>query len=79
MSGKGTSFLEIYQVYYNESFPLIDTTINYSKYKKPWMTPALYKSLTTKSKLYKKYVKNPTPDKKKKFNKYNNNFKTIRE
>lgn len=30
--------------------------------KKPWLTKAIIKSLTTKNKLYKKSIKTPTPD-----------------
>lgn len=50
-----------------------------SKFEKPWMTPALYKSLKTKSKLYKNFIKNPSIINKNKCNKYNNKFKAIWE
>lgn len=67
-------FLEIFSHHYNESFPIsIKTSLN--KFKKPWLTPALYNSIKTKNKLYKKYLKNPSSENKKSFNKFNNIFK----
>lgn len=43
------------------------------------MTSALFKSCNKKSRLYKKYVKNPTPDNKNSFITYRNKFKKVRK
>lgn len=70
-------FLKIFMQNYNESFPVIDTTPN-KKYKKPWMTAAIYKSMRTKTLLHKNYLKEPTVKNKETFNKFNNKFKKIK-
>lgn len=69
-------FLIIISQIFDETFPVIAKNSS-SKFKKPWMSPALLKSVKTKSKLYKKYLKDPTYENKKSYNTYNNKFKTI--
>ena len=45
--------------YYEECFPQITKTIKlYNDNKNPWITPAIINSIRTKSKLYKKYLRN---------------------
>src|SRR6218665_2057073 len=47
--------------------------------RQPWMTTALIKSCKRKSKLYKKYLKNPSDLNKSKFTKFRNRFKLVRK
>ena len=46
--------------------------------KQPWMSPALFKSCKKKSKLYKFFLKSPTPQNRLIFNKYHNKFKALK-
>lgn len=71
-----TNFLKIFKSQYDESFPIINPNTR-KKYKKPWMTPAIMKSVKTKTKLYRNYLNNPTIGNKSIFNKFNNQFKVI--
>lgn len=71
-----TLFSEIFKSQYDDSFPILNELSN-KKYKKPWMTPALLKSVKTKTKMHKKYLINPTIENKNSFNKFNNKFKII--
>lgn len=48
-----SKFLETFLKTYDESFPIINNKNAKSKFKKPWMSLALYKSMKVKSKLYK--------------------------
>lgn len=72
-------FLSKYQSLYNHCFPLTTVGSQSRIKKQEWMTPALLKSCKVKSKLYKTYLKNPTPENKIKFTKYRNRFKTIKQ
>src|SRR6218665_260907 len=47
--------------------------------RQPWMTTALFNSCKIKSKLYKKYLKNPSDLNKSKFTKFRNRFKLVRK
>ena len=72
-------FLDRYKNLYDLAFPIIHRVGRKGRnHKQPWMTPALLKSCHKKSKLYLKYLKNPTPANKAKFAAYRNKFKQIR-
>lgn len=72
-----STFLNKFTINYHEAFPTINHSVNNKKYKKPWMTKALFKSIQIKNRRYKKYLLNPTSTNKNAFNKYNNNLKKI--
>ena len=75
-------FIDRYTQLYNQSFPLLHPPVangrKGSKFKQPWMTTALLKSCNKKSRLYSKYLKNPTAANKQTFTTYRNKFKQIR-
>src|SRR6218665_285049 len=50
----------------------------WNKPRQPWMTTALLKSCKKKSRLYKKYLANPTNHNKQDFTRYRNKFKAVR-
>ena len=50
----------MYTKIYNDCFPLKKATRKQKRFKKPWLTKALLKSIKTKNKLYKKYLQIPT-------------------
>ena len=52
------SFLSIFKRHYNACFPFKKHTIHAPR--KDWCSPGIVNSCRTKSKLYKKYIKNPT-------------------
>ena len=52
----------MYTKIYNDCFPLKKVTRKQRRFKKPWLTKALLKSIKTKNKLYKKYLQVPTVD-----------------
>ena len=69
---------EVYDIYvnkvnliYNECFPLKMLSRKRSKDKK-WVTTAIKKSCTTKSKLYRKFLKKPTENNHRKYKRYKN-------
>lgn len=73
-----TRFMGKYKELYNVAFPVrehLPEIQNTSHYRQPWMTSGLLKSCRKKSKLYKKYLKNPTDSNKESFIKYRNIFK----
>src|SRR6218665_1404699 len=75
------SFISKYISPYDLAFP-ITTSAKVKKSngpKQPWMSTALLKSCSKKSKLYKKYLKNPTTENRLKFTQYRNKFKLIRK
>ena len=75
------SFINKYKSLYDLAFP-ITTSAKVKKSngpKQPWMSTALLKSCSKKSKLYKKYLKNPTTENRLKFTQYRNKFKLIRK
>ena len=62
------SFIEIY----NNCFPLEKPSRRVStSLRKPWISTALLKSINTKNKLYRRFLKKPTP-------KHNNKYKTYK-
>src|SRR5688572_1861759 len=72
-------FLSLFKTAYNTAFPLKKQKLKaHGGCKQPWMTPGLLKSCRKKSKLYLKFIKNPSHDNKSKFVTYRNKFKTIR-
>lgn len=73
------AFLSKYKSLYDQAFPLSSTQNRRNKRaKQPWMTKALLKSCTKKSRLYKKYLRNPNDINKCTFVNYRNKFKQIR-
>ena len=64
---------------YDRAFPLtICKNTGWNKPRQPWMTTALLKSCKKKSRLYKKYLANPTNHNKQIFTRYRNKFKAVR-
>ena len=56
-------FHEMYTKIYNDCFvALKKATRKQRRFKKPWLTKALLKSIKTENKLYKKYLQVPTVD-----------------
>ena len=53
-------FLELYSGIYNGCFPLKRVTRKQRRFKKPWLTKALLKSIKRKNDLYKKYLRVPS-------------------
>src|SRR6218665_2411048 len=75
-----TSFITKYKSLYDLAFPLVKVTQKRRDGpRQPWMTMALLKSCKKKAKLYKKFLKNPTPQNKLKFTQHRNKFKQIKE
>ena len=68
------NFLHEFTNAYNTSFPPKRCRVNPTskRSRKPWITPAILKSIHRKDKLYKKYMNKPTYDNKTKLNKYRN-------
>src|SRR6218665_1778948 len=74
------SFVNDIKSAYNIAFPLLPPRPKHMRlsYKHPWMTQGLLKSCKIKSKLYLKFLKNPTEANKQKFIVYRNKFKALR-
>ena len=53
-------FLELYSGMYNDFFTLKRVTRKQRRFKKPWLTKALLKSIKRKNDLYKKYLRVPS-------------------
>ena len=53
-------FLALYSGIYNDCFPLKRVTRKQRRFKKPWLTKALLKSIKRKNNLYKKYLRVPS-------------------
>src|SRR6218665_3895968 len=74
-----SQFIESYTQLYDKVFPLLHSPEikknSSSRFKQPWMTSALLKSCNKKSRLYLKYLKNPTAANKLTFTTYRNKFK----
>ena len=64
----------MYTNIYNNRFPLKKATRKQMRFKKPWLTKALLKSIKTKNKLYKKYLQVPTVDNSSLYKRYKNKF-----
>ena len=62
----------MYTKIYNDCFPLKKATRKQRRFKKPWLTKALLKSIKTKNKLYKKYLQVPTVDNSSLYKRYKN-------
>src|SRR6218665_2375474 len=76
-----SAFINQYMILYDKFFPY-KTHIKSGKLntpRQPWMTTALLNSCKRKSKLYKKYLKNPSDLNKSKFTKFRNRFKLVRK
>ena len=70
----------MYTNIYNNCFPLKKATRKQRRFKKPWLTRALLKSIKTKNKLYKKYLQVPTVDNSSLYKRYKNKFNhTLRQ
>lgn len=73
------AFMNNYVKCYDIAFPVHQGDCNKPyKIKKLWMTTALLKSANKKSRLYSRYLKNPSNENKVKFTKYRNIFKKLR-
>ena len=68
-------FTNIYKVAFNESFPLKRLSRKRAKDKK-WVTLGIKISSNTKDKLYRKYLKKPTPQNKVLYSRYKNVYTT---
>ena len=62
----------MYTKIYNDCFPLKKATRKQRRFKKPWLTKALLKSIKTKYKLYKKYLQVPKVDNSSLYKRYKN-------
>ena len=73
-----SAFINKFTKIYENCFPLkrINITRN-SIPRKPWLTPGLAKSCHKKEKLYKSFIKNPTPSNQLKYVKYRNKLNTV--
>ena len=81
-SGAYSQFIDRYTQLYEKAFPLLPSPVvngkSGSRFRQPWMTSALLKSCNKKSRLYSKYLKNPTAANKLTFTTYRNKFKQLR-
>ena len=66
------SFLNEYTAVYNSCFPLKKQTVKRGTLNKPWLSKALLESIRKKNKLYKRYLRNPSPQNEEKYKKYKN-------
>ena len=64
------------QIYYEKKFPLVSANKK-SKRKMPWITKAILRSIRTRNKLYKAYLKNSTIHNKNKYKTYRNRLTNI--
>ena len=71
-----TNFNKKLQTYYEKNFPLI-SPVKKKKAKMPWITKALLRSIHTRNKLYKAYLKNPSIQNKNKYKTYRNRLTNI--
>jgi len=70
------NFVKIFNTHFEKCFPLktISTKKNLESNNKGWFTKGLRKSSNVKNKLYRKYLKNPTPTTLQKYKTYRNKF-----
>lgn len=55
-------FIASFSSVFNRYFPLVSRRTKKScAFSKPWFTPGLHKSALTKNRLYKKFIRNPSP------------------
>ena len=66
------SFLNEYTAVYNSCFPLKKQTVKRGTLNKPWLSKGLLESVSKKNKLYKRYLRNPSPQNEEKYKKYEN-------
>ena len=63
---------------FNKSFPQVSKKVKlFNNTSKPWLTTGIIISIQHKSKLYKKYLKSPTPIHRDNYKKFNNLLKRI--
>ena len=55
------SFLNEYTAVYNSCFPLKKQTVKRGTLNEPWLSKGLLESISKKNKLYKRYLRNPSP------------------
>lgn len=68
-----TKFIQYFQEKFNYFFPLSKIKTNKRMNpRKPWITRGLVKSCATKEKLYKRFIKHPTPLNNSKYKEYRN-------
>ncbi len=69
------SFIDLFKTVFNESFPLVSLKINKRHgFNKPWFTIGFLESSRKKSRLYKRFISNPTPQNSTTYKKYRNKF-----
>ena len=69
------TFVTTFNSAFHLCFPLVQLKKNLAVLnKKPWYTSGLHKSSTTKNKLYKRFLTNPTPLNSKKYKTYRNKY-----
>ena len=71
-----SKFHEIFHAIFNESFPKIKASRKWTK-NKTWITPAIQKSIRTKSKFYKQWITNKNPDTENTYKTYANMLKKV--
>ncbi len=62
---------------YNKHLPLVKTKINKRKEAKPWITTGIIKSIKTRNKLYKQFLKHPNETNKNKYVNHRNKLTHI--
>lgn len=71
-------FMQIFNSHFDTCFPLSNSTAKQNLgIDKPWFTTGLRKSSKMKNRLYKKYLKNPTPTKLHSYKSYRNKFNRL--
>jgi len=71
-------FIDLLKSAFIKAFPLIKCKKKDHRYSKcPWMTKGLLKSCNKKTKLYQKFIKNPSEANRIRFVSYRNKFKTV--
>ena len=55
------SFLNEYTAVYNSCFPLKNQIVKRGTLSEPWLSKGLLESISKKNKLYKRYLRNPSP------------------
>ena len=72
------NFITKFSSIFEDSFPMRRFRLNRKRApRKPWVTPGLAKSCSTKEKLYKKFTKNPSLENKLKYIAFRNKLNTL--
>ena len=72
------SFLNTFSELYNSSFPVkVIQRKRLKTFRNPWLTKGIMKSINTKSKLYKKFLKNPTTENERAYKDFKNNLSNL--